>query len=528
MNNEKICFITCVNNERLYEECLLYINNLDVPPNFSIEIIALRGECSIASAYNKAIRETDSKYKVYLHQDTFIINKNFIYDILHIFKNNIDTGMIGVAGAKDIPISGIWWDSHNKVGKVYDSHTSKMALYEFSNIEELTNEVMVVDGLIMITQYDLFWREDKFDGWHFYDLSQSMEFKKNNYKVVVPKQDKPWCMHDSGVANTSNGFEKYRLKYIEEYEEEIYSNLPLVSILIPTYNETNFFPQALESALNQTYKKIEIVIGDDSTNKDVKILVEKYMSKYKNIRYIDNNGPLGEKGKRNMENLFKKAKGDYVNYLMHDDLYIEDKIEKMMNYFQNDKSLALVTSSRYLIDEENNILDTLSIAVDTNVKFEDREAIELILLNLKNFIGEPTTAIFKKNIIDKELIDLDGNQLTCLADVGIWIKILSKGNMVYIKEPLSAFRYHENQNTYNQIIQSGSAVDWYYVIKYCYENKILNKESKYFDNIISLWFDKYIDLMNAIYEYKPLRNEIDEYERVKGDIDNLLKNYMLN
>ncbi|MGO1043856.1 glycosyltransferase family protein [Clostridioides difficile] len=217
MNNKKICFITCVNDERLYKECLIYINSLNIPKNFSVEIIALRDNDSIASAYNKAIRETDSKYKVYLHQDTFIVNKNFIYDILEIFEKNIDVGMIGVAGVKEIPTSGIWWDSDDKMGKVYDSHTGKMAIYEFSNFEEEFNEVMSIDGLIMITQYDVLWRDDKFNGWHFYDLSQSMEFRQNNYKVVVAKQDKPWCMHDSGIANISNGYDEYRIKFVKEY-----------------------------------------------------------------------------------------------------------------------------------------------------------------------------------------------------------------------------------------------------------------------------------------------------------------------
>ncbi|MCC0644153.1 MULTISPECIES: glycosyltransferase family protein [unclassified Clostridioides] len=219
MNNEKICFITCVNDERLYEECLVYINSLDIPKDFSIETIALRGANSIASAYNKAMREVDAKYKVYLHQDTFIINKNFIYDILDIFNKNIDVGMIGVAGVKDIPVSGVWWDSDNKVGKVYDSHTGRMDIYEFNSFEGDFDTVMAIDGLIMITQYDILWREDKFDGWHFYDLSQSMEFNQNNYKVIIPKQDKPWCMHDSGIANISNGYDEYRIKFVKEYIE---------------------------------------------------------------------------------------------------------------------------------------------------------------------------------------------------------------------------------------------------------------------------------------------------------------------
>ncbi|MDB0440905.1 glycosyltransferase family protein [Clostridioides difficile] len=217
MNNKKICFISCVNDERLYDECLVYINSLDIPKDFSIETLALRGANSIASAYNKAIREVDAKYKVYLHQDTFIINKNFIYDILDIFNNNVDVGMIGVAGVKDVPVNGVWWDSDNRVGKVYDSHTGKMDIYEFNDFEGDFDEVMAIDGLIMITQYDLLWREDKFDGWHFYDLSQSMEFKQNNYKVVVPNQDKPWCMHDSGIANISNGYNEYRMRFVKEY-----------------------------------------------------------------------------------------------------------------------------------------------------------------------------------------------------------------------------------------------------------------------------------------------------------------------
>ncbi|MGO0862567.1 glycosyltransferase, partial [Clostridioides difficile] len=86
MNNEKICFITCVNNERAYQECVFYINNLNVPPNLNIEIMAVRNALSMTSAYNKIMNLTDAKYKVYLHQDTFIINKDFITDVLKIFE----------------------------------------------------------------------------------------------------------------------------------------------------------------------------------------------------------------------------------------------------------------------------------------------------------------------------------------------------------------------------------------------------------------------------------------------------------
>lgn len=73
-----------------------------------------------------------------------------------------------------------------------------------------------IDGFIMITQYDIAWREDIFDHWDFYDCSQSMEFIRKGYKVVVPAMQKPWCVHDCGFVNLA-GYEEERLKFLKEY-----------------------------------------------------------------------------------------------------------------------------------------------------------------------------------------------------------------------------------------------------------------------------------------------------------------------
>ena len=59
-------------------------------------------------------------------------------------------------------------------------------------------------------------------------------------------------------------------------------NLPLVSILIPTYNRPHYFKIALESALAQTYSNIEIIVGDDSTNNETeKLIYRHYLHKHK-------------------------------------------------------------------------------------------------------------------------------------------------------------------------------------------------------------------------------------------------------
>lgn len=221
MNNKKICFITCVNDDELYEECLIYINNLNIPKGYEIDTISIKEADSIANAYNEAINNTDAKYKIYLHQDVYIINKNFIYDIINLFEENSEIGMIGVIGSKTIPKSGVWWDSNLKSGQVYDSHTGKIELLKFGNITKDFENVKAIDGLIMITQYDIPWKEELFDGWHFYDISHSLDYIREGFKVVVPKQDDCWCIHDCGLVDISNGYEKYKEIFLQEYDKDI-------------------------------------------------------------------------------------------------------------------------------------------------------------------------------------------------------------------------------------------------------------------------------------------------------------------
>lgn len=224
MKENKIAFITCVNDEAMYQKSLFYINNLQVPKGIEIEIIPIRDAKSLTSGYNQAMKKSDSKYKVYLHQDVFIQNINFIDDILNIFKSDLTIGLIGMIGAKAIPASGIWWDTLETLGKVFDTQHGFMNLINGNLVmNNHIEEVKGIDGLIMITQYDFPWREDIFDGWHFYDISQCVEFTKKNLKIVVPNQQTSWCIHDCGHPVEWHTYEKYRAKFLDNYAKDILS-----------------------------------------------------------------------------------------------------------------------------------------------------------------------------------------------------------------------------------------------------------------------------------------------------------------
>ncbi|MBA4494335.1 glycosyltransferase family protein [Paenactinomyces guangxiensis] len=194
MNEHKFLFVTCVNDEKLYETCINYIQKLDVPPDYTFELLPIRGAKSMAEGYNQTL-SNDAKYKIYLHQDTFILNRNFLHDILSLFQSNPSLGILGTIGCKILPQNGIWWEAQDIFGKVVAYKGGKYELVEFREVHAPFETVESIDGLLMATQYDLPWREDICKGFHFYDSSQSIEFIKQGYLVGVPKQTKPWCLH---------------------------------------------------------------------------------------------------------------------------------------------------------------------------------------------------------------------------------------------------------------------------------------------------------------------------------------------
>lgn len=218
MNSNKICFITCVNKPRLYDEALLYISELEIPDGFTVDVIAITDAISMASGYNKAMRQSDAMYKIYLHQDVFIRNKNFLKDVLAVFHNAPKLGIVGVIGAKKLPDNGVWWDSDSLFGQVVENHLGPMKLLKFNEPETSFESIEALDGLIMATQSDINWRDDLFDGFHFYDSSQCKEFITAGFGVGILKQEDPWVMHDCGNKRNWQGeYEKYRQIFVNEY-----------------------------------------------------------------------------------------------------------------------------------------------------------------------------------------------------------------------------------------------------------------------------------------------------------------------
>lgn len=104
MNNpdKTILMVTCVNDSKLYAQCVRHILKLAVPPGYSVQFMPIRGAKSMTSGYNQAL-SNPAKYKVYLHQDVFIVNGAFLFGLIQLFTEHEHLGMIGMVGAQYVP-----------------------------------------------------------------------------------------------------------------------------------------------------------------------------------------------------------------------------------------------------------------------------------------------------------------------------------------------------------------------------------------------------------------------------------------
>ena len=197
MDARKVEIIAASNNRIYWEECLKYIQNLNIPEGYKLSCTNITDAVSITSAYNEAMYRSDAKYKIYIHQDTFFIYKDLLCEMIRFFMENPQVGMIGVLGRIKSKRDGNFWNAWD-CGRARAWDTCQEMDIDMQTDATDKMNVKAIDGMFMATQYDIRWREDVISGWDFYDISQCCEFMRQGYQVAVPYQREVWCLHDCG------------------------------------------------------------------------------------------------------------------------------------------------------------------------------------------------------------------------------------------------------------------------------------------------------------------------------------------
>ncbi len=422
MDAKKICFIMCVNDEQYLQEAMYYIKRLHVPQGYTIDILTVEEASGMAAGYNEAMQSSDAKYKVYLHQDVMIVEVKFLEYMLNIFEDP-KVGMIGMVGSPELPENGVMWYGE-RIGRLYTSNIYLMGDAIMGEVQGDYQSVEAIDGLLMATQYDIPWREDVFQKWDFYDVSQSFEFRKRGYEVIVPKMEKPWCIHDDGVMNLENYYEE-RKKFLREYEWGKQQK-EKVSIIIPTYNRAHLIERSIRSILNQTYEDFELLIVDDGSTDNTKEVVEGIVDA--RIRYISCATNGGAAKARNVG--IAEAKYDYIAFQDSDDEWHPDKLEKQMKVMETASPDTGLVYCEYHYNGLNGMED---ICPDQKIPLEQKRGNIFPQLLAGNMIGTPVMLV-KRECFDK--VGGFNENFPCMEDYELVLRIAREYRIEFIPEVL--------------------------------------------------------------------------------------------
>ncbi len=208
-------------------------------------------------------------------------------------------------------------------------------------------------------------------------------------------------------------------------------NLKQVSIAMATYNGEIFIKEQIKSLLNQTYANIEIIICDDCSTDNTFQILQDYSKKDNRIKLFKNQKNLGYV--KNFEKAISLCNGEYIALSDQDDIWLEKKIEILLNDIGN---FDLIHSDAYLIDENGEILHK-SYSNFAKKQLNPKDIIELAFTPMVT----GCTCMFTKDLKEKVLPFCSEIHVHDL-----WISLVAfKNNGIkYNSESLIKYRQHDN------------------------------------------------------------------------------------
>lgn len=258
---------------------------------------------------------------------------------------------------------------------------------------------------------------------------------------------------------------------------------PLVTVFIPMYNCEQYISQSLESIINQTYSNLEILIIDDGSTDKTMEIVNSYRDN--RIRLIKNKENKGIPYTRNLALL--ESTGIYMAIMDADDIALPNRIEKQVEFMEENKD----------IDALGSLFETFSES--TNIKRKFKKIIGKVKMNqpksmaseeikagliFSNRIGNPT-ALIRLETIKKYNLSYNLDYFVA-QDYDMWVQLSKVGRLFILPEVLLKYRFgHSNitkKSKVNKLLKRKRIIDSIHkdILNY-YKFELTEEEIKVFN-----------------------------------------------
>jgi len=210
------------------------------------------------------------------------------------------------------------------------------------------------------------------------------------------------------------------------------AGLPLVSVIIPSYNSRPWINQTVESVLTQTYPRLETIVVDDASTDDTAGALKHYGSRVKLLRNECNRGVSFTRNRA-----IAVAQGDYIALLDHDDLWFPEKTTKQMSLFERNPELGLVFSDAVYRRAEGSSHCSFELMAPARGHVFSR-------LLQTDFIP-CASAVIPRKVIDS--VGPFREDLSFVEDHELFLRISRSFAIDYAEEPLVVYNVHETNLT---------------------------------------------------------------------------------
>lgn len=240
------------------------------------------------------------------------------------------------------------------------------------------------------------------------------------------------------------------------------NSTPLVSIVIPALNP-RFFRAALQSALDQTYERLEVIVCDDCATGEIKSIYDELVTSSSICRYVANPQRLGLQG--NFLRCLEEAQGEFIKFLCDDDWIAPGCVSMQALALSEYPDVRLVIAKRHIVDLNDYVLP-LRMA---NVGFSPYSAVyrgaDLLAMFEKaprNLLGGFSSALMRRADVLEYLPSLaqDGQGFVALLDFALFICLLRRGDMIELNSMAGTERLHPGRFSNQPGMYAKTSQEW--------------------------------------------------------------------
>jgi glycosyltransferase involved in cell wall biosynthesis len=273
----------------------------------------------------------------------------------------------------------------------------------------------------------------------------------------------------------------------------------MISVIIPSYNRSNYLAQLLNSILSQSYADIEIIVVDDNSKDQTEAMMFEYLQNYPVIKYFKNRENMGCGYNRSFG--LKKSQGDYIIFADDDDYYIDNSFfEKAIQIFQMGKKISFVAGNVRIKNEKTGELNENKLNISGHTD-------QLKYLNGFQYLYNKPISLFS-SLFSRKILEQSGvYDMEMVNDSSIYLRSLLYGSAFIMDDMIGIYRIHDQNIT--------NSLDSNFILQNLQEKKYVQKIAQA-QNLLSdpdEWMKKQF-LLTIVYYFSSSRINFSDLKKM--------------